>query len=38
MHELMLDTYFTISAGAVLLILILAVDYLFRIRRRRQRS
>jgi len=38
MNDLMLDTSFTIAAGAVLLIVILAVDYLFRRRRKGQRS
>jgi hypothetical protein len=38
MHDLMLDTSFTIAAGAFLLIMILAVDYLFRRGRKKQRS
>ena len=38
MHELMLDTSFTIAIGAVLLILILAADYAFRKGRGKQRS
>ena len=38
MHELMLDTSFTIAAGAVILLLILVVDYLFRKRQKKQRS
>jgi len=38
MHDLLLDTAFTISAGALLLVLILAVDYLYRVRQRRQKG
>ena len=36
MHDLLLDTAFTISTGALLLVLILAVDYLYRGRQRRR--
>ncbi len=38
MDGLMLDTYFTIAAGAFILILILTVDYAFRKGRKKQRS
>jgi cbb3-type cytochrome oxidase subunit 3 len=38
MNDLMLDTSFTIAIGAVLLILILAVDYAFRKGRKKQRG
>jgi cbb3-type cytochrome oxidase subunit 3 len=38
MNELMLDTSFTIGIGAVLLILILAVDFAFRKGRKKERS
>jgi len=37
MHDLLLDTAFTISTGALLLVLILTADYLYR-RRQRRRS
>ena len=38
MQELLLDTAFTVSAGGVLLVLILAVDHFMRVRRRKQNS
>ena len=38
MHELMLDTSFTIATGAVILILILAVDYAFRKGRKKEKG
>jgi len=38
MHELMLDTSFALATGAVLLVLILTVDHLFKKGRKRQRN
>jgi hypothetical protein len=38
MNDLMLDTSFTIAIGAVILILILMVDYTFRRGRKKQRN
>ncbi len=38
MNDLMLDTSFTIAIGAVILILILVVDYAFRGGRRKQKG
>ena len=38
MNELLLDTSFTIGIGAVLLILILAVDFAFRKGRKKERG
>ena len=38
MNDLMLDTSFTIAIGAVILILILVLDYAFRRGRKKQRS
>ncbi|MCJ7522356.1 MAG: hypothetical protein MUP21_09105, partial [Dehalococcoidia bacterium] len=38
MQEMMLDTSFVLATGAVILILILTVDYLFQKGRKKQRS
>ncbi len=38
MNDLMLDTSFTIAIGAVILILILVVDYAFRKGHKKQRN
>jgi cbb3-type cytochrome oxidase subunit 3 len=38
MYELMLDTSLALATGAVILILILTVDYLFQKGRKKQRS
>lgn len=38
MQELLLDTAFTVSAGGALLVIILAVDYFFRARRRKRNA
>jgi hypothetical protein len=38
MNDLMLDTSFTIAIGAVILILILMLDYTFRRGRKKQRN